>query len=70
MAKVTNTLETLRQKDVKALQQELADVRVALQKARVDLAFGRLPKPSEVMKMRKQIARIQTVLSEKEAVNA
>lgn len=70
MAKISKILEQLRLKEAAALRKELTDAQVALQKARVDVAFGRLPKTSQIELFRKQVARIQTVLKEKEAVNA
>lgn len=70
MAKAIKEKETLRQKDASVLRKELAEVRVALQKARVDLAFGRLPKTSQVSELRKQVARLETILKEKESTNA
>jgi ribosomal protein L29 len=70
MAKIKQMIETLRKKDAKALRAELADLKIQLQKARVDMAFGRMTKPSTIVGLRKQIARIQTILKEQEAVNA
>lgn len=70
MAKTKQVLETLRQKDVKTLRAELSDNQTKLQKARVDLAFGRLKTHSTVNDLRKTVARIQTVLKEQEAQNA
>ncbi len=65
MAKMTKDLETVRQKDVIALHLELRESQSTLQKSRVDLAFGRLPKVSEINRIRKHIARLQTVIGQK-----
>lgn len=70
MSKVAKELDQLRQKDVKALQLQLVELQTALQKARVDLAFGRLPKTTVVSQSRRQIARLKTVLQEKELAHA
>lgn len=69
MAKISKELEELRQKDRPALQKELADTRIALQKARIDVAFGRLPKTSSVGVLRRRIARVQTLLKAQEVKN-
>lgn len=69
MSKIAQQLESLRQKDVKALRQELKEAQAQLQKSRVDLAFGHANKPSELRSTRKQIARLQTILQEKEHSN-
>lgn len=70
MAKIKQSLETLRKKDAKALRAELVDLKAQLQKARVDIGFGRTTKTAAMTELRKQIARIQTILKEQEAVNA
>ncbi len=70
MAKTTQDFTKLREKDAKALRTELSTAQADLQKARVDLAFGRLKDVSRVSKLRKQVARIQTLLHEKERSNA
>lgn len=69
MANIKQQLEGLRKKDTKALMAELATVQAELQKARVNIAFGRLTKPSVITELRKQAARIQTVLKQQEAQN-
>lgn len=70
MAKITKALESIRAKDATALHKEMAELKVTLQKSRVDLAFGRLPNLSSVNATRKQIARIETILKEKETTHA
>lgn len=70
MSKLAKALETLRQKESKVLVKELTEAQTALQKARVDLAFGRLPNNAQIDQLRKQIARIKTVLKQKEATHA
>jgi ribosomal protein L29 len=70
MATTMQTLESLRTKDAKALRAELADLQSQLQKARVDIGFGRTTKTSMLPELRKQAARIQTILKEQEASNA
>ncbi len=70
MAKTKQNLESLRSKDAKTLRTDLSKVNTELQKARVDLAFGRLKKTSTINELRKQIARLQTFLSEQESHNA
>jgi large subunit ribosomal protein L29 len=70
MSKLQKTLESIRSKDHAALKKELAELKVSLQKSRVELAFGRLPNVSQINEMRKQIARIETVLKQKETTHA
>lgn len=69
MIKVKKQLESFRQKDVAALRKALLDARVLLQKNRIDLAFGRLSKPTEVSRLRKEVAQISTLLAQKETAN-
>jgi ribosomal protein L29 len=70
MSKLKQELEGLRQKDAASLKTQLAEARIALQKARIDAAFSRLQKTSTIATIRKQIARLQTLLNEKEMPNA
>ncbi len=70
MPKVKQELDNLRQKDLTALRRELTESQQTLQKSRVELAFGRLPNVSTINRLRRQIARVQTIISEKEASNA
>lgn len=64
--KLKQELQKLRTQDAKVLRQERDKTQIALQKAKVDLAFGRATKPSAIRELRKQIARVETVLQEKE----
>ena len=66
MAKIKQYIEELRAKDQKTLTAELVKMQIALQKARVDMAFSRLKDNSSIDKTRKQIARLKTVMAEKE----
>ncbi len=68
MAKMTENTK-LRDKDLKALRTDLTESQTSLQKARVELAFGRLKDVSQLNKLRKSIARLQTLLHEKERSN-
>lgn len=70
MAKTKQTVESLRKMDAKALRAELATVQSQLQQTRVDLGFGRTTKTASLTQLRKQAARIQTILNEQEAANA
>ncbi len=70
MAKPTSELEQLRQKDLTVLNRELQECNLKLQRSTVDLAFGRLPKTSQIRLLRRQIARLKTVLKEKEMTHA
>lgn len=70
MTKSQQELTTLRQKDQKSLLKELSESRLALQKARVELAFGRLKKTSTINELKKKIARIETVSRTLEVTNA
>lgn len=66
MAKLKQTIESIRQKDLPMIVKELDELRAAWQKARVDLAFGRLPNISFIRETRKQIARLETIKRQKE----
>lgn len=70
MAKLTPDMKQLREKDVKTLRAELAANQTDLQKARVNFAFGRLKNTASLNAMRKNTARLQTLLHEKEKPNA
>ncbi len=70
MAKLKLQRETIRSKQSPALAEQLAETQLKLQKARVDLAFGRLTKPATISQLRKEVARLQTILKEKEMTNA
>lgn len=70
MAKTAKSIELMRQKDIVALRQQLAEKRAALQKERVDLAFGHSTKPSVVAHLRQEIAQLQTIIRQKESAHA
>lgn len=70
MTKVKEERQTLRNRDNKVLKKELAELETVLQKTRVNVAFGQLKMTSLIAKRRKQIARIKTILREKEASHA
>lgn len=70
MSKIQQELINLRQKEVGVLKLQLKQVQQELQKARVDLAFGRLPKSSTIPELRLRVARLQTVLRSKEIAHA
>lgn len=70
MTKAKEERQTLRNKDSKILKKELAESEAVLQKTKVNVAFGRLKMTSLIAKRRKQIARIKTILREKEASHA
>ena len=69
MPKLKQDMKQLREKDVKSLRTELAASQTDLQKARVNFAFGRLKDTSNLNALRKNIARLQTLLREKEHTN-
>ena len=56
----------LRSMSVEELRGKLAEQRQELMTARFKHAAAQLEKPSELKAMRKQVARIETVLNEKE----
>ncbi|APZ44077.1 50S ribosomal protein L29 [Acidihalobacter ferrooxydans] len=55
----------LREKSVTELQGELIELRRAQFNLRMQKGAGQLSKPDQVGKVRKDIARVKTVLSEK-----
>lgn len=57
--------QELRNKSTKELQDELLNLRREQFNLRMQKATGQLARPSEVQKVRKNIARIKTVLNEK-----
>ena len=65
--KITKTLEELRQKgeaDLKIRETELAEQLFAL---RLQKVTGQLEKPSKVREAKRELARVLTVLREKQA---
>lgn len=59
------TAKELRAKSVEELNQELVEARKAQFGLRMQLAMQQLTKVSEIKKVRRDIARIKTVLAEK-----
>ncbi len=57
----------LRAKDVKALGEELRQLLKARFSARMQRATQQLQDPSQLRKLRRDIARVQTILAEKAA---
>ena len=57
--------QELRDKTAKELQDELLNLRKEQFNLRMQKATGQLARPSEVQKVRRNIARIKTVLNEK-----
>jgi large subunit ribosomal protein L29 len=60
-----NTSE-LRNKDEKALRKELAELRREGFKLRMQQGTGQLGRPSEIKRVRRDVARVLTVLAERE----
>jgi ribosomal protein L29 len=65
MSKALNTKD-LRGKDIAELKADLKKLKVELTKKKESLMLGKDKKLSDVMVLRKDIARISTVLREKE----
>ncbi|HMO18121.1 MAG TPA: 50S ribosomal protein L29 [Oligoflexia bacterium] len=65
--KTKNELAELRLKDDKQLKEELAQVEKEMLNLRFRKAVNQIPDPSLVTKLRKKVARVQTVLREKAA---
>jgi len=59
-----NTSE-LRNKDEKALRKELAELRREGFKLRMQQGTGQLGRPSEIKRVRRDVARVLTVLEER-----
>lgn len=57
--------QELKTKSMKELQDELLNLRKEQFNLRMQKATGQLARPSEVQKVRKNIARVKTVLNEK-----
>lgn len=60
-----DNLKNLRFKQISELSQELSKNRVKLAEMRRDLSLDKLKKNSEISAIKKQIARIQTIIREK-----
>lgn len=65
MSKRTKRLQDLRKKTIAQLQTILKEQRERLRQLRFDLAGGKLNKPHEIQKVKKDIARILTIINEK-----
>ncbi|MDX1442830.1 MAG: 50S ribosomal protein L29 [Gammaproteobacteria bacterium] len=57
--------QELRNKSTKELQDQLLDLRKEQFNLRMQKATGQLARPDQVSKVRKNIARVKTVLNEK-----
>jgi len=57
--------QELRNKSAKELQEELLNLRREQFNLRMQKATGQLARPAEVQKVRRNIARVKTVLNEK-----
>ncbi|MGH8161682.1 MAG: 50S ribosomal protein L29 [Gammaproteobacteria bacterium] len=60
------TADDLREKDQTALRKELEELRREGFKLRMQRGSGQLGRPSEVKRVRREIARVMTVLGERE----
>lgn len=69
MSKIQQEMTTWRQKDASILRTQLQQTQQELQKARVDLAFGRSAKPSVIQVLRRRAARLKTLIRAKEIIN-
>lgn len=67
--KKTVQLEEIRKKDTKALVKELTDLNMKLTDLQFKASFSRLKNFHEITIIRKQIARIWTIIGEKTAEN-
>lgn len=66
MAKQTkNTLQDMRSKDAVALQKDVVEATKKLSTLRAELAVGKLTNHQAIAKVRKEIARMKTLLNEK-----
>ncbi|MBR1443400.1 MAG: 50S ribosomal protein L29 [Firmicutes bacterium] len=64
--KTKNFLEELRAKSAEELNQDLVDAKKELFNLRFQNATNQLSNTSEIKKVRKNIARIQTVITQKQ----
>jgi len=62
--------QELREKDVDALNKELSELLTQQFKLRMQRASGQLGQPHQFKTVRRDIARIQTVLNEKNVTSA
>jgi large subunit ribosomal protein L29 len=63
--KETNTLQDLRSKDVIGLGKDVATSSKKLNTLRAELAVGKLTNHASINKLRKDIARMKTLITEK-----
>lgn len=61
-----NDITALHEKTVAELQKQLAEIQKNLATARLQKSVGKLQKPSEIQVLRNDIARVKTVLRNKE----
>ncbi|MFH1245743.1 MAG: 50S ribosomal protein L29 [Candidatus Omnitrophota bacterium] len=59
-------IKELREKNIKELEQELLSCKEKLFNLRYQAETGRLEKPSDIRKLRKTVARINTLIKEKQ----
>lgn len=62
--------KNLREKDVAGLQEELLKLRREQFNLRMARAAGQAAKPDQISKVRKNIAKVKTVLTEKKRVGS
>ena len=62
--KETNTLQDLRSKDIASLEKQVATSVKKMNTLRAELAVGKLTNHASVNKLRKDIARIKTLITE------
>ncbi len=60
----------LREKDETALRKELSELRREGFRLRMQQGTGQLGRPSEIKRVRRDIARVLTILAEREAAGA
>ena len=63
-------VQELRAKDDAALQAELMELRREAFNLRMQRGMGQLPRPSQFRAVRKEIARIKTILNERRGAGA
>ena len=66
--KTSNYLKELREENVASLQEKLVDAKKELFNLRFQNATNQLDNTSRIKEVRKNIARIQTIITEKEKV--
>ncbi len=67
---MANKIQQLRDKSVDELRARERDLREQLFKLRFQKATGRVENPMKMREVRREIARIQTLLNERERVSA